>query len=89
MHHFSFFFLECTLYYSAEYFSSEDVFFSLIKAAFLSPKLYLGGPAGTSAHGRFEPLVSAVLHNCQLSPGCLKLSKVERRIKTVCLLETF
>lgn len=50
------------------YFSSEDVFlffyfyfFSLIKAAFLSPKLYLGGPAGTSAHGHFEPFS---LHVC-------------------------
>lgn len=78
------------------YFSSEDVFlffyfyfFSLIKAAFLSPKLYLGGPAGTSAHGHFKPFS---LHVCiianfpQVDGSQVRLR--EGSEKTFCLLET-
>ena len=88
-HHSLYSFLWCALYYSAEYFSLEDVFTVQSKQVFFFPKALLGWPCRDICSRSFWTFLSAQLHNCQLSPGCPRPSEAERRIKTACLLETF
>lgn len=66
--------LKCSLLFSW-IFLFRGCFYSSIKAAFLFPKALLVWPYRDICSWPFRTFFSAQLHNCQLSPGCLKPSE--------------